>query len=383
MTSKVSRIIIESSIVFVSIFTTLSLLFGAISSDFKLIYYYLGYMLYYSLPFILACCFGILSMVASRTNKLLVKTIDLSQICFFLTGLMMVIWLASSAAQTYVFPTSYVYYMPYFSIQLMELFVFMLFAIFLIIPQVTPFIPDIPIPKNWTCKVKNWNQQVKKAIKSCNFLNLSFDGLKNRIKKVRVSNNSRIFVRWLSAFMLLIIFVACIVLMSSFGFEQKTSVVASGSSKLELNLSLNLTQCLVVNSTFDKADQISINLNSTDNGLFSYHFMTENNYLLFSASNSNPTTANQPIFNPVSINQDVGRSLRINTVINDTGTYYLVLSGNTAEGVNTNYEITKTTVDGTNQVYYFFISTLSLALFLPIAMIHVGNKETVIQSYVV
>lgn len=156
MTEKISRVIVEASIVFVSIFTTLSLLFSAVSNDFKLIYFYLGYMLYFSLPFIFACFFGIISMITEKVNRNLAKIIEQFQIAFFLTGLMTVIWLATSAAQTYVFPTVYISYMPYFSIPLLESIVFTFFSIALITPHLPETQINLPTIHNaWITNLTN------------------------------------------------------------------------------------------------------------------------------------------------------------------------------------------------------------------------------------
>jgi hypothetical protein len=158
MTEKISRITIEASIVFVSIFTTLSLLFGAVSNEFKSTYFYLGYMLYYSLPFILACFFGIMSIIPERVDRKIAEVIEKFQIAFFLTGLMMTVWLATSAAQTALLPTVYVFSIPYFALPYLEFFVFALFSISLLAPT----FPE----KKITLPFKDFRTRVTNELKS-------------------------------------------------------------------------------------------------------------------------------------------------------------------------------------------------------------------------
>jgi hypothetical protein len=98
MHREATKLIVESSIVFVSIFATIGLLLGAATNEFKSSYVYLGYMLYYSLPFILACAFGVVSITSERANLTASEMNSKFGIAFFLTGLVMLAFLASSAA---------------------------------------------------------------------------------------------------------------------------------------------------------------------------------------------------------------------------------------------------------------------------------------------
>lgn len=64
-----TKIIINSSLVLVSVFATIGLLLGAATEEFKLTYVYLGYMLYYSIPFIIAAFWAIISNMANQKKQ--------------------------------------------------------------------------------------------------------------------------------------------------------------------------------------------------------------------------------------------------------------------------------------------------------------------------
>ena len=112
---EIEKIIIESSILLVSIFSTVGLLMGGLTQQFKYAYYYLGYMLYYSFPFILACFWATVSYVTSfqtgeRTYGRLARNLAIS---FYISGFIMILLLASVVAQTKVLPENFLFFPEY------------------------------------------------------------------------------------------------------------------------------------------------------------------------------------------------------------------------------------------------------------------------------
>jgi len=98
------KIIIETSIVFVSVASAIGLALGGIFQQYRLAYINLGKMLYYSVPFIIASLVAFISLVGEdRTARQspLLKKVAWS---FYLTGFISILLLASLAAQTEVLP---------------------------------------------------------------------------------------------------------------------------------------------------------------------------------------------------------------------------------------------------------------------------------------
>jgi hypothetical protein len=357
MSQKVSKIIIESSIVFVSIFSTLGLLYGAVSNDFKSNYYYLGYMLYYSLPFILACFMGVVYFLTLKNNRKLAEAISDAEVAFFITGLMMIIWLATSAAGTMMLPASYVFFPLPFNLAILE---FVVFITLLLLISLSSQVVEFEFSKNKSKTldgIRN-NRLVKHAMRW-------------RLAKSINRTIKRTDFRALFALSMISIFFLGIMFMAAFGVTQKTSV-KYGSASLQLSQSLNLTASCSLNMNFDQADKISININSEQNRYFTYVFLDQTNYAIY---------INQSLTNlsPNIIKQDFGTSTRFDTVINETKSYNLLICGNSAEGTNITYSISVTKADASNQYTYFGISFFSIGGFLFVARVRISKGR--VNSY--
>ena len=341
---NISQVIVEASILFVSVFTTLSLLFGATSTNFKFVYFSLGYMLYYSLPFIFSCFFGILTMIINnvRLEKLLIPI----QVAFFLSGLMTVIWLATSAVGSSMLPLDFINISPSIAIPAVEFVIFGVFAMALY----TPTESEVGSPTK--------NQRLLKLVNELVKLRNWFIGKRGLkyLQRKKISKNTKFRLSMMAAIILIFTFIGGIVFMSMIGFMPDNSIVESGSASLQFSSPLNLTLCHISNVSLKMADQLSLKIVGENNSLLSYYFLDDTNYFIFSNPNATDLT-------PKFIHH-VGRNLVFNTVINETGNYHLVLTGNTAEGNNASYSISVLKVNSSNQMYFLLLSTGCIAGFI-------------------
>jgi hypothetical protein len=241
---NVNQVIIEASIVFISIFTTLSLLFGAISSDFKSVYSYLGYMLYYSLPFILACFFGIISSIIEQSDLKFTKLLVEIEVAFFLTGLMMVIFLATSAAESVLLPLVYVISVPFFGLVFLEFFIFSVFLMGLAVR-----VDDREVNKTKNKRVTGITDFI---IKKRNAL------VGERALKFFKRKKTKAAVTVALSIVLIFSFIGGIVSMSMFGYMPTSSKAASGTMPLQSNVPFNLTLCQTANASLEIADSVKL-----------------------------------------------------------------------------------------------------------------------------
>jgi hypothetical protein len=105
--ANLEKIIIQTSILFVSIASVIGLTLGGMFQQYKLAYISLGKMLYYSVPFVIASLVAFISLIGEdhTANKaLLLKKVAWS---FYLTGFISILLLASLAAQTEVLPEGF------------------------------------------------------------------------------------------------------------------------------------------------------------------------------------------------------------------------------------------------------------------------------------
>jgi len=270
VSEKTTRIIINASILFVSVFTTLSLLFSVTSTQFKSVYFYLGYMLYFAFPFILACFFGIVFLIIKKDSRAMAKIIGQFQIAFFLTGLMMIIWLATSAAQTIILPTVYVFYMPYFSIPLLEFVVFAVFSMALLVstaPNIKTTKPNII-----------WLNKLANKLRMNRMKNSTTRRLRSR-KVISVRPRTKLLLTALSCSLLIFVFICGILFMSTFGYVPVTSDLKSGSVPLQFTYPLNVSLFQTVKVPLQEANEVSIKI--TANNLVGYYFL-DRTIILFS-----------------------------------------------------------------------------------------------------
>jgi hypothetical protein len=264
----VNKTIVESSIVFVSIFATIGLLIGASSSQFKTTYVYLGYMLIYSLPFILSCSFGLVSMVSADEDSPIARVMALTGITFFVTGLLMLVFLADSAASTSVLPTSFVFFAPYNSLPVLEVYIFVI---------------------------------------SLGFLFLGLSAI-SEFKSVWRKRN------WITSFSAML-FIMSILVMMVIGVTQTSRIAASGTIFLAGNPSYPMEN---VSFPLVTTDQIQVRMNSDQNADFSYVFLDQINYLLY----NDPSSRLSAI--PLD-SGDFAENYSFAQVITASSDYYLVL----------------------------------------------------------
>lgn len=307
MSREINRLIVESSIVFVSIFSTIGLLIGASTNEFKASYIYLGYMLYYSLPFILACSFGIVSILSEGENRLASEIISICGIAFFMTGLAMLVFLASSATQTSLLPTTFMFLMPYYSVPFLE---FIVFAIILAITCVVSFVMS-GFRRVW--RFRNW---------------------------------------LLAIFMVL--FVVGIIIMTMCGVTQTTYIAKSETVSLIGSPDYPLKS---INVTLDMADQVLVKIKSAENQYLSYVFLDRSNYELYSSSETRPSA--------IPIKSDFfGSDFSFTAVAQASSEYYLVMKSEYALGNNVSYSIQVFSTDNSLQIKAFMGSIVSLSVLL-------------------
>jgi hypothetical protein len=283
----INRIIVESSIVFVSIFATIGLLIGATTGQFKTSYFYLGYMLYYSFPFILSCIFGVMAMLSTSENSLVVKVISRFGVSFFITGLIMLLFLASSAAQTSLLPTTFFFILSYASIPILEFFVFfIIFALSVLLERAI----------SWSRRAWHFRNWI-------------------------LSGSS-------------VLFIIALIIMMAFGTTQTTHVFPSSTVLLggSPNYPLNAS-----NFSLSASDQILVTMQGFGNGYFNYAFLDESNYLLYNDSSTRLKAS------VLSSNSFVSNA-SFTAVASSSSTYYLVLQSSYFAGTNVTYsaEIIKT-----------------------------------------
>jgi len=325
MRLEINRIIVESSIIFVSIFATIGLLIGATTKEFKWSFVYLGYMLYYSLPFILAAFWGIISMISDDKKRHETKVTSYLAVAFFLTGLMMLIYLASAAAQTALLPTYFVFLMTYQSISFAEFFVVLLF---LISPIIVPWIlSKLRFPQKWR----------------------------------------RVLLGIFIAIFMISIFVMTILGVNQTSYVAKAdSVSLSGTPYYELKS---------VNVTLQMTDQIVVEIKSIENQYLSYAFLDEKNHDLYvnstTRADAKPKSA------------DFGPDLSFQVTIEASGEYYLVMKSEYFMGNNVTYSIKVYQTNSSALSQSFLITVFSASTFIGIlisnrdnSFIESGNHET-------
>jgi hypothetical protein len=307
MRLEINRIIAESSILFVSIFATIGLLIGATINEFKWSFIYLGYMLYYALPFILAAFWAIVSMLSTDKRRREARVTSYFAVAFFLTGLMMLIYLASAATQTVLLPTHFVFLMTYQSVSLAELFVTLLFLV-------------SPLSISWI------------------------------LAKVKVSQ------KWQQA--LLAIFIAIFLIgiftMTIFGINQ-TSYMVAGSAFLSGSPDYELKS---VNITLQVTDQIIVEIKSIENQYLNYAFLDEKNYDVY--TNSTTRTDAKPI------STDIGSDISFKVTIEASGEYFLAMKSEYFQGNNVTYSIKVYQTNSSVLSNSFLITVSSASIFVGI-----------------
>jgi hypothetical protein len=102
------KLIINTSILFVSISSVIGLSLGEMTGQYRVAYINLGKMLYYSLPFIVASFWAFLSIIAEKQSIATVYWVRKLAWSFYLTGFIFIIILAALASQTEVVPEGFI-----------------------------------------------------------------------------------------------------------------------------------------------------------------------------------------------------------------------------------------------------------------------------------
>lgn len=306
---EINRIVVESSIVFVSIFATIGLLIGASQNQFKTTYVYLGYMLYYSLPFILSCSFGVMAMLSASENSLATRAISRIGVTFFITGLIMLIFLASSAAQTSLLPTTFLFFMSYASIPIIEFIVFSIIFVFSVLMEQA------------------------------------------------ISNNKRLWRlrNWILA-VSSVFFIVMLVIMMTFGTTQTIHIVPSNTVSLVGAPDYPINN---VNFTLDASDQILITMNSPQNDYFNYYFLDKSNFLLY---NDSSTRAEASVIKSESYVSNTSFTV----VAGASSNYYLVLQSGYFLGTNVTYSAQIIKTNSLTEVDALFVSVVLLSFLIAV-----------------
>lgn len=311
MYSKLNRIIVESSIVFVSIFATIGLLIGATTSEIKITYIYLGYMLYYSLPFILACIFSLVAILSEDENPEASEIASIVGTASFITGLAMLVLLASLAAQTALLPTSFTYIMPYPLVPYLE-FLILCSLVLIIVVGTRKVIPKFKVLRN---------------------------------------NKNSLFA------VFTVLFIAGIVIMSMFGVRRVEYTAKKGALFLHGSPNYPFES---VEVTLQMTDQVVVKLNSSENKFFSYVFTDAVNHRLY--LNDSTRLDAKPIKYG---NYKLSASFSV--VAENSSVYYLMIKSEYTMGSNVTYSIDILKLDNSVLVITFFVSTFFLSVVVAIA----------------
>ena len=105
---SLEKLIIETSILFVSISSVIGLTLGSIVHDYRSAYINLGKMLYYSFPFIIASFWAFLAIVAEAQSAKRIDLIKKVAWAFYVTGFIFIMLLAVLASRTELLPEGWI-----------------------------------------------------------------------------------------------------------------------------------------------------------------------------------------------------------------------------------------------------------------------------------
>lgn len=105
---SLEKLIIQTSILFVSISAVIGLTLGGLIQQYRIAYINLGKMLYYSFPFIIASLWAFLALAAQTKSPTGIDWIKKLAWAFYITGFIFIMKLASLASQTEVIPEGFI-----------------------------------------------------------------------------------------------------------------------------------------------------------------------------------------------------------------------------------------------------------------------------------
>ena len=105
---NLEKLIIETSILFVSISSVIGLNLGALNQQYRLAYINLGKMLYFSFPFIVASFWAFLTILTGTQFRYKISWSRKLAWSFYLTGFIFIMTLAALASQTEVVPEGFI-----------------------------------------------------------------------------------------------------------------------------------------------------------------------------------------------------------------------------------------------------------------------------------
>jgi len=297
------RLIVESSVILISIFSTIGLLIGTTSQQFKDVYIYFGYMLYFGFPFIFAALFGMISIVAVE-NQVQDVASALST-SFYLTGFLVLFYLACAAAQTAALPGSFVYLIP---AQYLAVTEFLLSMVLLIAQSLG--------------------------------------------KSTRSSRRLARHIKWvqpLVLFLAIVVVFSGAILMSIYGVQKAELLRETRTMSLE-GESLYRTQS--ANFTLDIADQISFKIISASNAYFHYVFLDKQNYDVYQ-NESNRLQAKP-------IREGTEKEVSFIETVGNKGTYFLAMESRYFLGANITYEVVVNHFDNSNMTFSLVVVSLGI-----------------------
>jgi hypothetical protein len=294
---SLEKLIIQTSILFVSISSVIGLTLGGLIHDYRSAYVNLGKMLYYSFPFIIASFFALLALVAEDQSKKMKVLIKKLAWAFYITGFIFIMWLAVLASRTELLPQGWIFMMGPTDIIILQLI-------------------------------------------SAGVIFLGFYIARNPKKTLTKKTLATLFT---------ILLVLGVLLMTS-GTVQTSSVLKTDIVSLAQRFS-NST----VSVGLAQAQQVLVTLQSTDNqATFSYSFMSEREYAKVNAS-GNVFLANSLAQGSFK-NQDT-----FLTTIQTTGKYILFIQDDWFLGHNVTYSIKVYDTNSTFSFYGLLVVTFGAA----------------------
>jgi len=304
------HLIVESSVIVISIFSTVGLVIGTTSQQFKDVYSYFGYMMYFSFPFIFAAMLGMISIAALENRiKGFVSALSMS---FFLTGFVVLFYLACISAQTVILPGGFVYFISLQNLAGIEVLVTILLF-------------------------------------SAHIFAIKIGSIRRVAKHKNKVQNLLLFLGFIGT-------LTGAMFMSVYGVQKIQQLDETGTMLLEGAPSYK-TQS--VNFTLNIADEISFNLTSATDASFHYVFLDEQNYILY----QNESTR----FQATPIRGGYRNQIFFTETTNNAGIYYLAMDNPNPLGANVTYEVTVYHFDNSKMMPALIVMSLGVFLFLLVA----------------
>ncbi len=302
--SQVNKIIIEASVLFATIFPSIGFLIAG-TNQVKDLYTNFGYMLYYSIPFILAILCATMAFLCPKQKKLIADIMSIFAITFFFSGLSILFLLAIRAAGSILLAGSFMFIAPYQRIASEEFFTMFLFT-------------------------------------SITFLTVTILCLSSKLRKYRNA----------LGIILILILVSAIFIAATAGIQTKSNTV---SNKVQLDTT---NQTMTINQTFQSADKITISA-STNDTFCGLSLFSDQDYQTYQNIEFKE--------NAHTIYQAFGYTFSDQEVINYTDNYHIVFDG-FGNNATMNYTITTYSVNSSIALIGYYTAIISASIFLGIVV---------------